>query len=475
MELYEESFMNKQDNHKKTARLILIIIGVLLFVTIALIAVIAYINSTTLSVSLNGEKNNKIKEMIVCDQTDPSKVYIPIREIASYLGYEAFNGDYVNKSEDISKCYIQNEFEIATFSLNSQKIYKFETKTDSTEVQNTDYEYFYTSEPVKAINGVLYTTIDGIEQAFNVSFQYDVDNKRITIYTLDYLINSYTNLVLDYGYVSIDESFNNQKAMLDDMLVVHKSEEDDSQIAVIQASTGKTIIEPKYEEISYLQNAASFIVKTNGKTGIISKTRETKVEPIYDEIKLMDSDNNLYVATNEEKQGVIDINGNIIIHLEYEQIGIDASPFTQNDIKTGYILADTLIPAKKDSLWGFFDKKGNLISNFQYTDIGCVANNSQNANNLVVIPDYDVIVVSKEDKFTLITLQGKEVFPCVLDDIYMLITAGTKQYYMTYQDNQIEVLSYLDRMGLAPKGTRNNRSTTTTTENTVTQTNTTIQ
>ena len=37
---------------------------------------------------------------------------IPLVNIASYLGYESFNGEYTDKSEDASKCYIQNEDEI---------------------------------------------------------------------------------------------------------------------------------------------------------------------------------------------------------------------------------------------------------------------------------------------------------------------------------------------------------------------------
>ena len=36
-------------------------------------------------------------------------VNAPIKEIAEYLGYESFNGEYADKSEEISKCYVQSK------------------------------------------------------------------------------------------------------------------------------------------------------------------------------------------------------------------------------------------------------------------------------------------------------------------------------------------------------------------------------
>ena len=44
----------------------------------------------------------------------------------------------------------------------------------------------------------------------------------------------------------------------------------------------------------------------------------------------------------------------IIIHLDYDEIGIDITKFSDNDIKNKYILADNLIPVRKDEYWGFF-------------------------------------------------------------------------------------------------------------------------
>ena len=62
------------------------------------------------------------------------KIYAPIKEIASYLGYESYNGEYSQRSEEQSKCYIQNETceEIARYIfeyIKSSKISVYNEKT----------------------------------------------------------------------------------------------------------------------------------------------------------------------------------------------------------------------------------------------------------------------------------------------------------------------------------------------------------
>ena len=67
---------------------------------------------------------------------DDGKIYAPIKEIASYLGYESYNGEYSQRSEEQSKCYIQSENEIANFSLGSDTIYKLDLTVDGADYQN---------------------------------------------------------------------------------------------------------------------------------------------------------------------------------------------------------------------------------------------------------------------------------------------------------------------------------------------------
>ncbi|MCI8410916.1 MAG: hypothetical protein HFJ40_00380 [Clostridia bacterium] len=468
MNLMEESFQNREEKKKKNITTIILIAIILLVVIIVSIAgYLVYLQNSTLKLALNGQQNEKIKQMLVFE--NDGTIYVPIKEISSHLGYESYNGEYSDKSEEPSKCYVQSENEVANFSLGSNKIYKLDLSKNE-----ANYEYIYTKKPVKAINGVLYTTTEGLEKAFNVSFQYNQDNNRIYIYTLPYLVESYTSRVLDFGYTEISSEFVNQKTILQDMIVVSK---ENKKYGVIDLQ-GNSIIEPKYDNITYLPNTGDFLVETNKKVGILSKSKETKVQIIYDSIQLMDSDAGLYVAKKDNKYGVIDIKGNIKIYIENDEIGIDISKFTQNNIKNNYLLADNLIPVRKDKNWGLYDKNGKQVVDFEYDSFGYIASSNKDALNLLVIPNYNVVVACKNKKYTLINSSGNQLFGAVADDIYMTISGGERHYYIAVNDQKMDAEAYLDSKGITSKDTgetsqdKSNSNSNTRNQNEVNNTNT---
>lgn len=444
MNIIEESFQEKQkkDKTKLVKRIILVVIIILVLAIIGIAITMVYLDKAKLRVYVDGKINDEVKDLLVIQED--GKIYIPIKEIAPYIGYESYNGDYRDKSEDKSRCYIQCEDEVANFTLNSNKIYKLSTKSKSNTGE--DYDYFYADEPIKAMNGILYTDTVGFEEAFNTVFNYDRNNNRIQIYTMPYLIQSYTNSVLDYGYSKIDDDFENQKAILESMLIVQR--DGSGTIGVINCDTGDVLIEPKYDDIQYLQDTNDFLVTSNKKVGILSNSGELKVQLLYDSLELMDSDAGLYLAERDGKYGVIDTNGSIKIHLEYDEIGADITRFTNNDIKNKFILADNLIPVKKDKLWGFFDKTGKQLVDFKYESFGYIASNNRDAMNLLVIPEYNMIVAKRDGKYALVNSEGEEKVPNILDDAYMTISSGVTYYYMTYNDKRYDIEDYLDAVGV---------------------------
>lgn len=448
MNLIEESFQTKEEKKKKMAtKIILGAIIVVVLVIVGIVSYLLYVQSTILRVTLDGQQNEQLKQLLVFE--DDGTIYVPIKEVASYLGYESFNGEYTDKSETQSKCYVQSENEVANFTLGSNTIYKLDLTQN-----NGDYEYVHIKNPVKAINGVLYTTTEGIQEAFNVSFNYDQEANRITIYTLPYLVQFYTPYALDYGYAEISEVFANQKAILDGMLVVSN----DRAMGVIDTD-GKSLLEAKYDNITYLPSVGDFLVQTDRQVGVLSKTGQTKVDIIYNSITLMDSDAGLYVANRDNRYGVIDTNGVIKIYIENDQIGIDTSRFTQNNIKSKYLLADNLIPVKKGNYWGLFDTNGNQVVDFEYDSFGYIASNSRDAYSLLVIPDYNVIVAGRDDKYTLLNSSGEMLFGLVADDIYMTISGGEKHYYISVNDNIIDAEEYLESRGIRNQNSSSSSNT----------------
>ena len=463
MNLIEESFQTKEEKKKKMGtKIILGAIIVVVLIIVGIVSYLLYVQSTTLKLTLDGQVNEKLKQLLVFEED--GTIYVPIKEVASYLGYDSFNGDYTDKSETQSKCYVQSKegSEVANFTLGSDTIYKLDLTQN-----NGDYEYVQIKNPVKAINGVLYTTTEGIQEAFNVSFSYDQDANRITIFTLPYLVQFYTPYALDYGYTEISEVFANQKAILDGMLVVSN----DKAMGVIDTN-GKSLLEAKYDNITYLPSVGDFLVQTDRQVGIISKNGQTKVDIIYDSLTLMDSNAGLYIASRDKRYGVIDTNGVIKIYIENDQIGIDISKFTQNNIKSKYLLADNLIPVKKGDYWGLFDKNGNQVVDFEFDSFGYVASNSRDAYSLLVIPDYNVIVAGRDDKYTLLNSSGEMLFGLVADDIYMTISGGERHYYISVNDNIIDAEEYLESRGIRKNQNNSASSNTSSSSNTTNSNNT---
>lgn len=468
MNLIDESVdYKKKDNSKKIARIILIFIALIIIAIISVLGALMYIKNKELKLYIDGNVNDKVKNMMEVD--DDGTVYFPVKDIASYIGYQSYNGEYTDKSEDANKCYVQNDNEIANFVLNSNKIYKL-----ALENSDGNYNYYYANKPVKAINGKLYISSDALANAFNLSFTYDTDSNRVYIYTMPYLIESYSAKVLDYGYDSISDNFINQKAVLNSMLVVTKNQ--GKSYAVIDLK-GNAIIEAKYDNIEYLENTGDFLVTSNNKVGIISSKRETKVQLLYDSLELVDSDSGLFIAKKDNKYGIIDSKGNIKVYIEYDQIGIDNTKFEKNNIKNKYLLDNGMIPAKKDKYWGAFDKNGKTVLNFEYDSFGYTATSNREAINLLIIPDYNLMVVCQNKKYALVSSTGDMVIRPVLDDAYMTISSGKKYYYMNVSDRKIDIVEFLDEQ--SPNITKNssnetNNNTTSenkTEENTSTETN----
>ncbi len=435
MELYNEEY-----NKKKKPQLSLIIIisiVVLIIISIGIIYGIIYIRGTITNITLDGQKTNSIEKILLVQETaDGSELYIPIRKIAEYFNYEDYNGDYKYKSEDTSKCYVKNEDEIAMFTLDSSVLVKTRG--------NSDYEYIDLDKKVFEKDGDLYTTIDGIEKAFNVKIFYKPESKNIDIYTMDYLVEwSTTNLnITDYSTV-----FSDKKAIFENMIIVKRND----QYGVIDSLNGEAILETKYSSIKYVPNTKDFIVESDGRFGVIDKSANIKIKIIYDEIKMMDNENELYLLKENNLYGVADINGNVIVEPQYQQIGINIERFTQNGIESQYILADSLIPIKNNNLWGFFDLTGKQVTDFIYTDLGCTSSTLSNSYPVLTIPSYKMIVVREGEFYNLMRLNGKNLFLSgIIDSIYMKTTAATGEnsYYMTYNGKTENIEERLLELGV---------------------------
>ena len=102
MNLMEENFQNSEVKKKKrTSTIILVAIFIVLVVIISILIYLSYTKKSQMKLYLDGKQKE-------------------------YLGYDSFNGEYADKSEEISKCYVQSKTneEICNLELGSKKLYK---------------------------------------------------------------------------------------------------------------------------------------------------------------------------------------------------------------------------------------------------------------------------------------------------------------------------------------------------------------
>lgn len=461
MEIIGTNLSQKEQKNKKIMKIIILLIVMLLIISIILGVTIYFLKLQQFKFVVDGKNVAQTENTFIIEG---DKVYVSIRDIASVVGYKYYNGGYKQYSEDIDKCYVENDDEVCTFEKDSAIIYK-------TEPGELDYEYFTLEEPVKRINGKLYTTLVGINKAFNIEATYQKEQNRITIYTLPYLTNYYTT---NYNMSAIATSFKNQKALLYGLLVVQDVENTNTSANTrninygIYSTTGEEIVGTKYKAIEFIESTQEFIVTTSeNKVGIITSDGDTKVNPQYDSLKQIDKDLNLYLATNNGKQGVIEKNGKILIYLEYDQIGVDVAQFPSNDIKNSYILYNNAIPVKQNNKWGLYDIRGNLIVPIEYSGFGCVAGTSSNRtlNNILIIPEVEGIVVAKEiemqDKrkatyYGIINSLGKELVPIALETVYSVTNNGREEYTMINYGTTYDVIEYIRTYANAEENNQTN-------------------
>ena len=457
----EEEYKNTKT--KITQRIIILLVIILFLLCIPVVAMIIYRvnNPTKITSYIDGVSISGLGEVIDIqkDAYGNTKIYIPIREFATFLNqanpnfqYQTYKGDYNPKTEDESKCYvIRNGYEVSLYSEGSKVVYKLNLQNGS-----SDYEECFIDSEIYMNNGKLYASEDAIEQSYNLYFDYDEEKKIIRINTLDYLINSYAKLlekrsIDEYGIMSIsDNKYSNWKSIFDGLLIVKSSK---GKYGIIETNEDLSLVlEPQYDEINFVNDSGTFLVKSNGKIGLFSEDGKRKIDLIYDSITLMSKSTNLYVVRSNGQYGVVDENGNIIIYPEYERIGTDVGSFSYNGVKNGYILLDTLIPVMQNGKWGFFNTSGQMITDgFIYTTIGCTKTKKENnVYPLLQIPEYNVIVVG-DDKgyYTFMDTSGNDkMLPFLFTQIYIKMTTGEESYMMTYYNNQdYDAITYLKQIG----------------------------
>lgn len=464
----------KSESNKVT-KIVIALIVVTLLIVIGIVILISVLGKEKLIVTVDGKKVSFTEDTFLFTENN-GDVYLSIRDIAPLVGYEAHNGEYKVNSEDISKMYIEAKdgTETTSFFQNSTLISKIAPDSIG------DYENIQISEPVTAVNGKLYISSEGFMQGFNSIIAYNKEEGTINIQTLPYLVNYYTTNVTNFGYDKISEDFSNQKALIYGMLVASK--ESTGKFGVVSTKNGEEIISPRYNKIEFLEGAREFIItNSSNKVGIAYASGATKINVLYDEVKVLDSKLKYYLVKSNEKYGVLSSNEELVINIEFDQIGVDLAEFQTDNIKSQYILYDKVIPVCLNKKWGLFDINGNKLVEPEYDTFGCINTDitDQVVNNVMVIGEEEVIVVSKEERYGGLSTKGDVIIPLMCEYIYSVTSGGQTTYYMVFNGTVYNATDYIkiakDRLGYNKEENTNENTNTNTNTNTQNNTNTTTE
>ncbi len=453
MGLFDETDMaKKKEEEKKKSKKMLILIGVGIFILFVALVVVMYfmINppgepelsfkfNKTVATANNTYKN--INKYIKVNEENKTIESFSIRDMASYFGYEEHLGSYYNSYDESinTECYIVKPgVEVTMFKSGSSKIVKHSLLAD---IPDQTYEL---EGMVREDQKNFYINQEGFELAFNCRATYDTNQNRITINSLEHIVEIYKTDYKCYLLIAPGENKeqdtkkNNitytqycyQKALLNGYFVIKDSSSEllglvklsdlDKNLAPlagaekIDISLGNILtLKANYKEIEFNETTGFFTVTTkNGDMGIYNGDGKKIIEPSYKSIIEITKigKNYLYVVKNSDnKFGIVNSNDKVVIKVMYDQIGID-SEMDDSNVKNRYILYDTYIPAKIDGKWKFFSLSGDPeLENIQFmellqggiTNIGCkVANSTKEKSTIVLVPyeDIDGIIVEYNDK-----------------------------------------------------------------------------
>jgi len=388
--LNENQYQQKQKmSNGKKAILILMVLSIIAVAIV--IALMVYIDSKKVVKAMIYVNDNQVEvtpELIYTD--NEGNQYIQLKKLANLVGYEYYRNEYPKDGEDPEKCYIRNENLIASFAMDTNKMYKYEEKT------NLDYQYYDLNFNILMYDNELYIALPDIQVGLNMQCIKD-ENNNIKIYTTEALVDKYDKELSDRGYLLAKDQ-NNRKAISYGKLIASKN-----GLWRVLDTNFEEIIGGKYSTIYFDEKNSNYIVSnSNGRYGIISISGAVNIELEYDMVEVLNYENMLYKVKENDKYRIMKFDGTILTQNEYDDIGYPAEPSKK--------IPYTLIIPELDGKSG------------------------------------ETIVVKQNEKYGLIYLDtGEEFIPCnEIDKLYSVEEVAGKKYKIEIKETTHDLITYIE-------------------------------
>lgn len=188
-------------------------------------------------------------------------------------------------------------------------------------------------------------------------------------------------------------------------------------------------------------------VQKEGKYGLINFDGKEVLPCEYDEIKTIAGTKNVVLTIKDEKQGIADNTGNVLVKNEYAQV---------NTITNKY--ADGFIIKNDDGKYGIVSASGELVVEAKYDEIKNVTGNKmyvakdgenwkivneegnsflENAFEDVKQINLENVVLKKDGKYGVITINGETKIEASYDDLSFIFT----DTYIAKKDNKYGIIN----------------------------------
>lgn len=429
----ENELIMEQEKKKKMFKIITRAIIILLVLCIILLIFSNVIKKNAFKCYIDNSKNTSVKNDILMKDDngriymENDNVYISISKLANVLNLQCYNSEYKKKGEDKSKCQVKNENIYTSFIAGSNQIYKAieeqipeskdkknnvsASKTSTADAETTqenkkvDFEYFQVSDRVRWVNNELYASIEAIELGLDVVVDYNKKDNTLRINTLKKLEQTAKYARKD-AVDSSEYNYKNKRLLKYGLVIVKDAEQNYGVASYTNTEKlGSFVASCKYQSIDFDESTKSIYVvtKNDSKKSILcinldKQQVESDINTPYDDIKTVTDDFKYFMVKQNEKFGIVGNDGNPIIPIEFEEIGVKEEIYT--DITNKYILADKYVPVKLNGQWGLYNLEGTEIIPPQFADIGC--NLAQSGDSSIVISNL------KDGKTGIVFLYNKE-------------------------------------------------------------------
>lgn len=397
MNLLEEEEPKKQEkpNSKKIIEILLILSVVALVIVFGL-----------MMFADNFSSNNSIKEykiqvnnldVGIQTVTQNEIKYVSIKDFASKVDYDYFNGTYKGEpTEEKKNCYIKNSHnEVIEFTLDDKIAYKFNEDT-ITEKMSLQLNY-----SIIAIDNKVYISLEDMFRVACVYATFESKTSVINAITTETFIKQEESKTTAETPYFIDTDYENSKAVLEGLMVVSE----DGKYGAMDLNKNE-VIGKKYKSMQYDEYTKNFIVSnTDGLFGVIDKTGNGKISLKYDKLYIVSYSPLLYAVMKNSKYGVIDENEEIVVSIVYDRLAC------AGDVKNEF-------------------NQTFIIHNIKNNDSG--------------------MVVCKDNKYGIVDLTTKKmILECQVDKIYSKANAdGTEKYVVIVNEEEFELQEYLDAINM---------------------------